>query len=208
MALVTAEEATELTRPWYDLWAEAVAYAERYWWDLVRQDAPDLFNAAAGEPGTRATVLHALITSYVERKLTSRGVFTTRSRGFFVQPIMGQSAAVTVRFKLLDSAKLPQNQPSDQQLMVDHQEFEDSFAQELILMGMTGVPTWLTCGYQVSPAETGISELLLGCYHNRRAIYLINLHTLHQEIPLTLPGFEPPEPKIVSRRDRAESATE
>lgn len=208
MALVTAEEATELSRPYHALWAEAHAYAERYWWDLVRQGAPDLFMAAAGEPGTRATVLHALITSYVERELTSRGVVTTRSRGFFVQPILSGSAAAAVRFKHLDGAMLPQNQPSDQQRMVDRQEFEDSFADELLLMGMTGIPTWLTCGYRVSPAETAISELVLGCYYDHKPIYLINLHTLHQEIALTLPGFDPPLPRIVSRRDRVESDSE
>lgn len=208
MALVTAEEAADLTRPWHVLWAEAVAYAERQWWDVARQEVPDLFIAAGAEPGARATVLHALLTNYVERELTARGVFTTRSLGFFVQPISGASAAAAVRFKLLDGAMLPQNQPSDQQRMVDRQEFDDSFVQQLTLNGMTGIPTWLTCGYRVSPAETGISDLVLGCYYDRKPIYLIDLHTLHQEVALTLPGFEPAEPKIVSRRDRAQSDSE
>jgi hypothetical protein len=196
------EEAEALTSEFSDLYVAAHQYAQGVYWTDTMNSVPELVQAAG--PATRASVLHDLITSHVEQRTPNR----TRALGFFAQLINGDAGSVLVRFKMLDERLRPINHPSGQQDLLSRHQFSQEAADQLTLAGMAELPTVLTCGYQLSPGEISMERVVIACHFGSDILYWYQLATGGGQVALFLPGVPPPEPRIRSSREVADTGSE
>jgi hypothetical protein len=201
-SILGQEEAEAVTSEFSELYVSAHRHAQDVYWTEAMEAVPELVQAAG--PATRASVLHDLITSHVEQRAPG----CTRALGFFAHLITGDAGLVLVRFKMLDERLRPVNHPSGQQDLLSRHQFSQEAADQLTLEGMAELPTVLTCGYQLSPGEISMERVVIACHFGSDIVYWYQLATGGGQAALFLPGVPPPEPRIRSSREVADTGSE
>ncbi|MEI2704073.1 MAG: hypothetical protein V9E89_02170 [Ilumatobacteraceae bacterium] len=198
--LLTFDNARELTLPFHDAWVQAHLESWALWSKQLTENSEFV---KALTPGDRYLILHRHVTDRAARYLEGR-VTSTDKLDFFAQIVRGQAL---VRFKHLDTDLKTRNYPTDQQKHLDQQAYTDRLVKQLALEGVEGLPTVVTCGYTLNPAEDGISRIVLTC-RNPRLLWCISLYDSEAgtgggdlDVP-SFPSMPPAPPRIISTRTK------
>jgi len=199
---LTLAEAQAVTEGYHELWVQIHRRIQDEWWGPRNMESP-IFQAAG--PTARATIIHDMVAAEIRR---APQLVSTDKLDFFAQLIDSEAGAAVVRFKLLDSQLRTMNHVSGQQDLLDRYEFTPEATEQLLLAGMTASPAVLTCGYQLSPGEVGMEAVVVACHYERKLMYCYDLESGQRREALYLPGIEPPEPSIRSRREDSQTGSE
>lgn len=202
MRILTKAEAQAVTAPCHEVWVDAHVHAWGLWRDRLLNDPEFVKPLTAAD---RYTILHRHICDHVSRHLEHVPI---PQLDFFAQVLDGR---VLVRFKHVDTDLRPRSYPTDTQQQLDRQEFTPHIESQLALDGF-GPMTVLTVGYTLVPGEDELSQVVVIC----RSPEVRFWYPLFGAVEGTgdgidvasMPGMEPPGPRVVSRRvERRETGT-
>lgn len=204
MQILPMSEATELTSPCHQVWADAHRHAWALWQDRLLNDPEFVKPLTSSE---RYAILHRHITDYASRHLDGV-VGHAPSLDFFAQVLDGRAL---VRFKHVDSDLKPRAYPTDQQQHLDRQEFTERIAEQLAFDGFPPAMTVLTVGFTLTLGEDNLGQIVVVCRTPELAYWYSILDAGEGygdasggEIQ-PMPGIAPPGPRVTSRRRPAQA---
>jgi hypothetical protein len=198
--LLTPDQAKRLTEPFHPLWVDAYRHSEKKMLALRDYDAESFL---AFEPPTVARMMrdHTVRKVRADEKVLGSDALAT-----FTQILSGEDGSALVRFKELDTELRRFNHKSGRQDGLDRHAVDSDDYGQLVLDGLKGNFTILTCGYVRDFDILVVSRIVVVCHWGRTPLWSYNPETgaAHEVQPL--PGLiEPPQSTVrpVTRQEGA-----
>jgi hypothetical protein len=201
--LLTPDLAKRLTEPFHQLWVDAYRHAEKTMRSLREFDSEAFL---AYEPPTVARMTRDHTVRKVKMDDT---VIGSQALGTFTQILNGDDGSALIRFKELDTELRRFNHKSGRQDGLDRQTFDGDDYGQLVLDGLSGPVTLLTCGYVRDFDILAISRIVMVCHWGRAALWSYDLESGASYEVQPIPGItEPPQSTVRSRTRKEETEAE